>query len=294
MQYFGADALGSVRQIYNSSGQVIADKRYDPYGNVLAQNGAGTSNYGYTGEWTDATGLEYLRARYYAPTQGRFTTRDAWGGDPNAPMSYNAWNYTNGNPVNLTDPSGKIPDNLGISAVFCDFSSQDLCEALRKVAPTLADFLCTGPSPVLKDLMVETGQIQILKFDERYHLVLGGVEPRIQPGGKISAIVDAPEGTKGTLEWVQNIRTRRIYRRYDGQEFVAPKDNQRWYLDFGPIYPKYPGDNPVQTIARAGAITIHAIDGPDMGLYEQDVYAEVRDDFRTFLVWRPQGLWGNA
>ncbi len=106
MQYFGADGLGSVRQIYNSSGQIIANKRYDPYGNVLAQNGVGTSNYGFTGEWTDATGLEYLRARYYAPTQGRFTTRDVWEGDYNAPMSYNAWNYTRANPINLTDPSG--------------------------------------------------------------------------------------------------------------------------------------------------------------------------------------------
>ncbi len=37
MQYFGADALGSVRQIYNSSGQIIANKRYDPYGNVLSE-----------------------------------------------------------------------------------------------------------------------------------------------------------------------------------------------------------------------------------------------------------------
>ncbi len=71
MQYFGADALGSVRQIYNSSGQIIANKRYDPYGNVLAQNGVGTSNYGYTGEWMDVTGLEYLRARYYAQGMGR-------------------------------------------------------------------------------------------------------------------------------------------------------------------------------------------------------------------------------
>jgi hypothetical protein len=39
MQYFGADALGSVRQIFNASGQVIANVRYDPYGNVLAQSG---------------------------------------------------------------------------------------------------------------------------------------------------------------------------------------------------------------------------------------------------------------
>ncbi|MEW5717854.1 MAG: hypothetical protein AB1817_04440 [Chloroflexota bacterium] len=36
MQYFGADALGSVRQMYSASGQVVANARYDPYGNARA------------------------------------------------------------------------------------------------------------------------------------------------------------------------------------------------------------------------------------------------------------------
>ncbi len=105
-QYFGADALGSVRQIYNSSGQIIANKRYDPYGNVLAQNGVGTSNYGFTGEWMDATGLEYLRARYYAPGQGRFVTKDTWEGDYRRPETLDKWVYVTNNPVNAVDPTG--------------------------------------------------------------------------------------------------------------------------------------------------------------------------------------------
>lgn len=33
-------------------------------------------------------------------------SRDTWNGDANLPMSYNRWAYTNGNPVNYTDPSG--------------------------------------------------------------------------------------------------------------------------------------------------------------------------------------------
>ncbi len=106
-QYFGADALGSVRQIYNSSGQIIANKRYDPYGNVLAQNGVGTSNYGYTGEWMDSTGLEYLRARYYTPSVGRFVTRDTWEGDYQRPLTLNGWNYVEANPTNNTDATGR-------------------------------------------------------------------------------------------------------------------------------------------------------------------------------------------
>ncbi len=109
MQYFGADGLGSVRQIYDVSAQVVGSTRYDPYGSVLAQSGA-TSMFAFTGEQYDAgTGLEYLRARYYSAAQGRFVTRDTWEGDPNAPMSYNAWLYAYANSVNLTDPSGQVP-----------------------------------------------------------------------------------------------------------------------------------------------------------------------------------------
>lgn len=40
------------------------------------------------------------------PAQGRFTTRDMWEGDYNDPLSLNRWNYTNGNPINYTDPAG--------------------------------------------------------------------------------------------------------------------------------------------------------------------------------------------
>ena len=40
------------------------------FGNVISQRGVGTSPYGFTGESGAPTGLEYLRARYYDPTQG--------------------------------------------------------------------------------------------------------------------------------------------------------------------------------------------------------------------------------
>ena len=109
MQYFGADGLGSVRQIYNGAGIVQMNGRYDPFGNVMSANGNATSVYGFTGEQTDATGLVYLRARYYEPGEGRFTTRDTWQGDYQQPLSLNRWNYVQSNPVNFVDPSGFDP-----------------------------------------------------------------------------------------------------------------------------------------------------------------------------------------
>ncbi|HUI87281.1 MAG TPA: RHS repeat-associated core domain-containing protein [Anaerolineales bacterium] len=64
-----------------------------------------------TGQQTDSySGLQYLRARYYDPSISEFTSRDTWSGDVNNPLSFNHWAYTDDNPVNLTDPSGKFPD----------------------------------------------------------------------------------------------------------------------------------------------------------------------------------------
>jgi len=77
---------------------------------VLTTAGSGASNYGFTGEWTDATNLQYLRARYYAPSQGRFLTADSWAGNYRQPLTLNKWLYTNGNPANFTDPSGHFAE----------------------------------------------------------------------------------------------------------------------------------------------------------------------------------------
>jgi RHS repeat-associated protein len=105
-EYFLTDALGSVRQLTDAGGAITLTKAYDPYGVVTQASGAGQSAYGYTGEQQDASGMVFLRARYYSPNDGRFQSRDTWGGDGNRPMSMNRWGYVEGNPINLTDPTG--------------------------------------------------------------------------------------------------------------------------------------------------------------------------------------------
>jgi RHS repeat-associated protein len=122
-QYFLGDGLGSVRQLVEASGAVTLNKTYEPYGEVLGSMGEGASNYGFTGEWTDPTGLIYLRARFLDTSQGRFISRDTWPGDYNRPLSLNGWNYVEADPVNLVDPSGHFP-------VWCQYApSKALYEA---------------------------------------------------------------------------------------------------------------------------------------------------------------------
>lgn len=99
--------LGSVRQVANTSGMVGEPWAYDPFGNPLGASGS--SAYGYAGKWTDGTGLQYLRARYYSPEQGRFITRDPFTGYLNQPSTLNPYAYVTNDPINLTDPSGENP-----------------------------------------------------------------------------------------------------------------------------------------------------------------------------------------
>jgi RHS repeat-associated protein len=109
-EYFLGDALGSVRQLANNAGEVTLAKSYDPYGVVTQSSGVGQSAYGFTGESQDvASGLVYLRSRYYNVNDGRFQSRDTWDGNANHPMSLNRWSYTQSNPVNLVDPTGNFP-----------------------------------------------------------------------------------------------------------------------------------------------------------------------------------------
>ncbi len=52
--YFLGDALGSVRQLTDSNGNLTLSKAYDPYGTVAQTAGAGQSSYGYTAGFQDS------------------------------------------------------------------------------------------------------------------------------------------------------------------------------------------------------------------------------------------------
>ncbi len=108
-RYLLSDGLGSVRQVLDESGAVVAYNEFDPYGNPVQND---SSPYGYTGEWwQDEVELLHLRARWYMPETGTFLSRDAWEGNSFQPQSFNGWNYVEENPVLYIDPSGNCRRN---------------------------------------------------------------------------------------------------------------------------------------------------------------------------------------
>lgn len=54
-------------------------------------------------------GNDYMHARYYSPNLGRFLSVDPVGGTVGSSQSWNRYAYVENNPVNLTDPTGKVP-----------------------------------------------------------------------------------------------------------------------------------------------------------------------------------------
>ena len=74
---------------------------------AAARTGTTPVSVGWRGETHDkATGLIWLRARWYDPTTARFLSADPWHGDPANPISLNRYVYANADPVNMHDPTG--------------------------------------------------------------------------------------------------------------------------------------------------------------------------------------------
>ncbi|HEU4327339.1 MAG TPA: RHS repeat-associated core domain-containing protein [Roseiflexaceae bacterium] len=102
--WYGADALGSVRQTSSDTGAPSAPIWYDPWGQV--EQGS-VPAFGFTGELHDtAQDLVHLRARWYNSAQGSFMARDTYLGSMDRPDTLNPYAYVGGSPLNITDPSG--------------------------------------------------------------------------------------------------------------------------------------------------------------------------------------------
>ncbi|MBN2006736.1 MAG: RHS repeat-associated core domain-containing protein [Anaerolineae bacterium] len=101
------DALGTVRQRTDAAGNVTSNSLFDPFGRLVQHQGA-YDRFGFTGEWSGATGRQYLRARWYNPESGRFTQVDPFAGVLEVPGTQHPYAYGLNNPLSYVDPSGRV------------------------------------------------------------------------------------------------------------------------------------------------------------------------------------------
>jgi RHS repeat-associated protein len=121
VNYLLYDGHGSTRGLVDALGQPLAGQvfAYDAYGNAVGFNPASAlTSLLYSGEQVDgATGLQYLRARYYDLATGRFMRVDPFFGDLRSPLSLHKYLLCNADSVNNTDPSGWSLSSAQITVV---------------------------------------------------------------------------------------------------------------------------------------------------------------------------------
>ena len=82
----------------------VVSKSYSPFGELLTEQ---TSGFGYNGEYYNAaTGMIYLRARFYEPEMNRFGQKDTLRGSIIDGISLNRYLYCQSDPVNFADYNG--------------------------------------------------------------------------------------------------------------------------------------------------------------------------------------------
>ena len=99
------DHLGTIIAEADAAGVIQTSYSYEPYGKTTQTGVASDNSQRYTGREQDTAELYYYRARYYAFSTGRFAAED--------PIEFaagaNLYAYVGGDPINLSDPSGKNP-----------------------------------------------------------------------------------------------------------------------------------------------------------------------------------------
>ena len=104
-----SDGMGSVRQASDVAGNLTDSFEYDAFGIELNRTGSTDIDHRYRAEQVDPnTGFYNLRARWYDPSSGRFTSMDSFAGSNGDPISLHKYLYANADPINNWDPSGYV------------------------------------------------------------------------------------------------------------------------------------------------------------------------------------------
>ncbi len=144
--WYLTDNLGTVRDLTDLNGNIIANIDYDAYGNPII-NGSDldkADRFMFTGrEYDTTTGLYYYRSRYYDPEIGRFMSEDRIGF---AGADVNLYRYVNNVPVLFTDPLGE--EGLLLHLVASTTATVAFNAANREIN-------CADPS--LKELFISFG-----------------------------------------------------------------------------------------------------------------------------------------
>ena len=110
IEYYGTDAIGSIRIVWDASGNVIARQDFTPFGEPVLQQGTAIPKEGFGGNETDAeTNQDYFHARMFEARTGRFARTDPIEDGVGEPQRWNRYAYALNAPIRFIDIGGLDP-----------------------------------------------------------------------------------------------------------------------------------------------------------------------------------------
>jgi len=119
--YYHYDFRGSAIALTDQSGNITDKYAYEPFGKLANSDGATNNPFKYVGRYgvmDEGNGLNFIRARYYAPELGRFITKDPLSGNDKDGQSLNRYVYALNNPVIFIDADGEAAITITAALLF--------------------------------------------------------------------------------------------------------------------------------------------------------------------------------
>jgi RHS repeat-associated protein len=119
LYYILKDNLGSASVTTDSSGNIVGEQRYYPFGETRLTTGSILTDKLYTSQ-RELTGLGiyHYGARFYSPKLGRFLSPDSIVPSYKNPQNLNRFAYVLNNPLRYNDPSGHSSVDVAPPVIF--------------------------------------------------------------------------------------------------------------------------------------------------------------------------------
>ncbi|MGA2499470.1 MAG: RHS repeat-associated core domain-containing protein, partial [Tepidisphaeraceae bacterium] len=137
--YYDFDAIGSTGELTNGFGGILNGYAYAPFGTVIHQAGTVPNPFQFVGQYgvmAEGNGLDFMRARFYETTEGRFTQHDPLG----LLGGMNFYDYCGSNPVGLVDPAGLLSKGWHTPSSLTDPVAEGAGEAAGNIFDVAHEF----------------------------------------------------------------------------------------------------------------------------------------------------------
>jgi RHS repeat-associated protein len=112
LYYVLKDHLGSASAVTDTSGNIVGEDRFLPFGETRFTTGTMYTDKLFTGQRALAgLGIYHYGARFYSPYINRFVSADIVVPGYTNPQSLNRYSYVTNNPLRYTDPTGHWADD---------------------------------------------------------------------------------------------------------------------------------------------------------------------------------------